>query len=148
MGKNTTAGQSYSNENQSQSRARERYDDHPQEDIKDRLTEHLKSRLSERVVLSGVKLRETATVLRNTGKCFIDEDQEGRKSGEGDLYLLAEPAFEPVMSIRRQRVPSPRCRRTGSGSKKKRKKYIPDRETSRGYTVNRLKKSGFFSRST
>ncbi|MFZ0132474.1 MAG: hypothetical protein WAK95_08015 [Desulfobacterales bacterium] len=43
--------------------------------MKGRLTEHLKSRLSERVVLSGVKLRKTATALRNTGNCFIDEDQ-------------------------------------------------------------------------
>jgi len=75
MEKNTTAGRSYRDETQSGSRARERYGDHPQEDIKDRLTEHLKSRLSERVVLSGVKLRKTATALRNTGNCFIDEDQ-------------------------------------------------------------------------
>lgn len=75
MGKTTTAGQSYRSDNPSQNRQRERYGDHPQEDITDRLTEHLKSRLSERVVLSGVKLRKTATALRNTGNCFLEEDQ-------------------------------------------------------------------------
>lgn len=75
MVKSTTAGRPDSGENRSQGRSKDRYGDHPQQDIKDRLTEHLKSRLSERVVLSGVKLRKTATALRNTGNCFSEEDQ-------------------------------------------------------------------------
>ncbi|MFZ0243293.1 MAG: hypothetical protein WAL90_16765 [Desulfobacterales bacterium] len=73
MVKKTTAGQHYTDENPSQGRARD--SDRPQEDVINRMADHLKSRLSERVVLSGVKLRKTATALRNTGNCFIDEDQ-------------------------------------------------------------------------
>lgn len=45
------------------------------EDVRRRMSDYVKSRVSDRVVLTGVKLRKTATALKKTGDCFNEEEQ-------------------------------------------------------------------------
>ncbi|MFZ0613851.1 MAG: hypothetical protein WAM73_16550 [Desulfobacterales bacterium] len=75
MPKKTTAGPPYTGEAESDPRMDKTGHDRSPDDIRSKMAEHLKSRLSERIVLSGAKLRKTAKALKNTGNCFIEEDQ-------------------------------------------------------------------------
>ncbi len=46
-----------------------------EEDFRSRATDYLRSWVSDRIILSGVKLRKTSKALKNTGNCFEEEDQ-------------------------------------------------------------------------
>ena len=75
MTEHTETKQPYGKEKSSEMGAKRTQRDQRQGDIRSKMADHLKSRLSERVVLSGVKLRKSATALKNTGNCFKKEDQ-------------------------------------------------------------------------
>lgn len=46
-----------------------------EDDIRTRIRVYVKSRISDQIILSGVKLRKTAEALKKTGNCFDEEDQ-------------------------------------------------------------------------
>ena len=71
----TETNQPYGQEKSSESGTRPTQRDQRQGDLRSKVADHLKSRLSERVILSGVKLRKSATALKNTGNCFKEEEQ-------------------------------------------------------------------------
>lgn len=53
----------------------EKHRDKRDDDIRDRITGYVKSRLSDQIILSGVKMRKAAGALKNTANCFNEEDQ-------------------------------------------------------------------------
>ena len=61
MTEHTETNQPYGKENSTESGTKPTQRDQRQGDIRSKMADHLKSRLSERVVFSGVKLRKSAT---------------------------------------------------------------------------------------
>ncbi|MFO7965894.1 MAG: hypothetical protein R6U50_18350 [Desulfobacterales bacterium] len=46
-----------------------------EDDIQSRITAYLKSRMSDQVILTGVKMRKAAKSLHDAGNCFSEDDQ-------------------------------------------------------------------------
>ena len=75
MTQHTHSQEAMEEETGEETRSQGAYSRGSQDDLFSRATDYMKSWMSDRVILSGVKLKKTAKALKNTGNCFNAEEQ-------------------------------------------------------------------------